>query len=123
MQPLMILRRSKMTAADAKTMVGDRGTDYGALMFEVPARFPAVDRILSASKFFMSGLTSGAVKIITSTSAFEITVSFTCSRIRLHSSKPQRSPLRLRFLNCTLESVSSVNNTVILRNDVLDIMY
>ena len=27
--------------------------------------------------------------------------------------KPQRSPLRLRFLNCTLESVSSVNNTVI----------
>jgi len=27
--------------------------------------------------------------------------------------KPQRSSLRLRFLNCTLESVSSVNNTVI----------
>ena len=27
--------------------------------------------------------------------------------------KPQRSPLRLRFLNCTLESVSCVNNTVI----------
>ena len=28
-------------------------------------------------------------------------------------SKPQRSPLRLRFLNCTLESVSCVDDTVI----------
>ena len=27
--------------------------------------------------------------------------------------KPQRSPLRLRFFNCTLESVSCVNDTVI----------
>jgi hypothetical protein len=27
--------------------------------------------------------------------------------------KPQRSPLRLRFFNCTLESVSCANDTVI----------
>ena len=27
--------------------------------------------------------------------------------------KPQRSPLRLRFLNCTFESVSCVDDTVI----------
>ena len=65
MQPLMILRRpEKMTLPlMLKTMVGDRGTDYGALMFaSTCAVLPLLIAFLSASKFFMSGLTSGAVK-------------------------------------------------------------
>ena len=65
MQPLMILRRpEKMTLPlMLKTMVGDRGTDYGALMFaSTCAVLPLLVAFLSASKFFMSGLTSGAVK-------------------------------------------------------------
>ena len=46
-----------------KTMVGDRGTDYGSLMFaSTCAVLPLLIAFLSASKFFMSGLTSGAVK-------------------------------------------------------------
>ena len=65
MQPLMILRKAdKMTLPlMLKTMVGDRGTDYGALMFaSTCAVLPLLIAFLSASKFFMSGLTSGAVK-------------------------------------------------------------
>ena len=65
MQPLMILRKAdKMTLPlMLKTMVGDRGTDYGSLMFaSTCAVLPLLIAFLSASKFFMSGLTSGAVK-------------------------------------------------------------
>ena len=65
MQPLMILRKAdKMTLPlMLKTMVGDRGTDYGALMFaSTCAVLPLLIAFLSASKFCMSGLTSGAVK-------------------------------------------------------------
>ena len=65
MQPLMILReRAKLTLPlMLKTMVGDRGTDYGALMLaSTCAVLPLLIAFLCASKFFMSGLTAGAVK-------------------------------------------------------------
>ena len=65
MQPLMILREpAKMTLPlMLKTMVGDRGTDYGALMLaSTCAVLPLLIAFLCASKFFMSGLTAGAVK-------------------------------------------------------------
>jgi ABC-type glycerol-3-phosphate transport system permease component len=44
-------------------MVGDRGTDYGALMLaSTCAVLPLLIIFLLASKFFMSGLTAGAIK-------------------------------------------------------------
>ena len=45
---------------------------------------------------------------------FKITVSFTCLRIRLHSLKSLSVARYVYvFLNCTLESVSCVDDTVI----------
>ena len=46
-----------------RSMVSDRGTDYGAMMLEVPRSTSASGSAsLCASKFFMDGLTAGAVK-------------------------------------------------------------
>jgi ABC-type glycerol-3-phosphate transport system permease component len=64
-QPLMILRRIPLQTLPVllKTMVGDRGTDYGALMLaSTCAVLPLLVVFLLSSKFFMSGLTAGAVK-------------------------------------------------------------
>ncbi len=65
MQPLMILRKQEMMTLPLmlKTMVSDRGTDYGAMMLaSTCAVLPLLIAFLCASKFFMSGLTAGAVK-------------------------------------------------------------
>lgn len=65
MQPLMILRKSQLQTLPLmlKTMVSDRGTDYGALMLaSCCAVLPLLIAFLCASKLFMSGLTAGAVK-------------------------------------------------------------
>lgn len=65
MQPLMILRKSSMLTLPLalKTMVSDRGNDYGAIMLaSTCAVLPLLAAFLCASKFFMSGLTAGAVK-------------------------------------------------------------
>lgn len=64
-QPLMILRRVPLQTLPIllKTMVGDRGTDYGALMLAGTCTvLPLLLIFLLASKFFMSGLTAGATK-------------------------------------------------------------
>jgi len=46
-----------------KTMVSDRGTDYGAMMLaSTCAVLPLLIAFLCASKYFMSGLTAGAIK-------------------------------------------------------------
>ncbi|MDR1175489.1 MAG: carbohydrate ABC transporter permease [Treponema sp.] len=63
--PMMILRRKATHTLPImlKTMVGDRGTDYGALMLaSTCAVLPLLIVFLMASKFFMSGLTAGAIK-------------------------------------------------------------
>ena len=65
MQPLMILRKKELQTLPLllKTMMSDRGTDYGALMLaSTCAVLPLLIAFLCASKFFMSGLTAGAVK-------------------------------------------------------------
>ena len=65
MQPLMILRDTQMQTLPLalKSMVSDRGNDYGAIMLASTfAVLPLLIAFLSASKFFMSGLTAGAVK-------------------------------------------------------------
>lgn len=65
MQPLMILRKPELQTLPLllKTMVSDRGTDYGALMLaSTCAVLPLLIAFLCASKFFMSGLTAGAIK-------------------------------------------------------------
>lgn len=65
MQPLMILRKPEMMTLPLmlKTMVSDRGTDYGSMMFaSTCAVLPLLIAFLCASKFFMSGLTAGAMK-------------------------------------------------------------
>lgn len=65
MQPLLILRRASMQTLPLvlKTMLSDRGTDYGAMMLaSTCAVLPLLIVFLCASKFFMSGLTAGAVK-------------------------------------------------------------
>lgn len=65
MQPLMILRKEKYQTLPLmlRTMVSDRGTDYGALMLaSACAVLPLLAAFLCASKFFMSGLTAGAIK-------------------------------------------------------------
>ncbi|MDR3172784.1 MAG: carbohydrate ABC transporter permease [Treponema sp.] len=65
MMPMMILRRVPLQTLPVllRTMVGDRGTDYGALMLaSACVVLPLLAVFLSASKFFMSGLTAGALK-------------------------------------------------------------
>ena len=65
MQPLMILRDTAMQTLPLalKSMVSDRGNDYGAIMLASTfAVLPLLIAFLSASKFFMSGLTAGAIK-------------------------------------------------------------
>lgn len=65
MQPMLILRSEKMQTLPLmlKTMISDRGTDYGALMLaSTCAVLPLLIAFLSASKKFISGLTSGAIK-------------------------------------------------------------
>ncbi len=65
MQPLMILRREELQTLPLllKSMVSDRGTDYGAMMLaSTCAVLPLLIAFLSASKFFISGLTTGGVK-------------------------------------------------------------
>ena len=64
-QPMMILRRRPMMTLPLalRVMVGDRHTDYGALMLaSTIAVLPLLIVFLLASKFFMSGLTAGAIK-------------------------------------------------------------
>lgn len=65
MQPLLILRKSALQTLPLalKSMVSDRGNDYGAIMLaSTCAVLPLLAVFLCASKFFMSGLTAGAVK-------------------------------------------------------------
>jgi ABC-type glycerol-3-phosphate transport system permease component len=65
MMPMMILRRVSLQTLPVllRTMVGDRGTDYGALMLaSACVVLPLLIVFLAASKFFMSGLTAGAIK-------------------------------------------------------------
>lgn len=65
MQPMLILRSEKMQTLPLmlKTMIGDRGTDYGALMLaSTCAVLPLLVAFLCASKKFISGLTAGAIK-------------------------------------------------------------
>lgn len=65
MQALLILRRDRYFTLPLllRSMVSDRTTDYGALMFaSTCAVLPLLIFFLSASKFFMDGLTAGAVK-------------------------------------------------------------
>jgi ABC-type glycerol-3-phosphate transport system permease component len=65
MQPLMILRKTTLQTVPVllRTMVGDRGTNYGALMLaSTCAVLPLLVVFLMASKYFMSGLTAGAIK-------------------------------------------------------------
>ena len=64
-QALLVLKRQKFYTLPLllKTMVGDRGTDYGALMLaSTCAVLPLLIFFLCASKYFMSGLTAGAIK-------------------------------------------------------------
>lgn len=65
MQALIILRKEKLYTLPLllRAMVSDRGTDYGALMLaSTCAVLPLLICFLCASKFFMDGLTAGAVK-------------------------------------------------------------
>lgn len=67
MQPMLILRSTNMQTLPLmlKYMLGDptRGTDMGAMMLASScAVLPLLIVFLCASKLFMSGLTSGAVK-------------------------------------------------------------
>jgi ABC-type glycerol-3-phosphate transport system permease component len=65
MMPMMILRKVPLQTLPVilRTMVGDRGTDYGALMLaSTCVVLPLLIVFLLASKFFMSGLTAGALK-------------------------------------------------------------
>jgi len=67
MQPLLILRSVKLHTLPLmlKYMLGDptRGTDMGAMMLaNALAVLPLLIAFLSASKYFMSGLTAGAIK-------------------------------------------------------------
>ena len=64
-QALIILRKEKMFTLPLllRSMVSDRGTDYGAMMLaSTCAVLPLLICFLCASKFFMDGLTAGAVK-------------------------------------------------------------
>lgn len=65
MQPMMILKNPKLQTLPLmlRTMVSDRGTDYGAMMLaSTCAVLPLLVAFLCASKYFMDGLTAGAVK-------------------------------------------------------------
>jgi len=67
MQPLLILRSTEVQTLPLmlKYMLGDptRGTDMGAMMLASScAVLPLLIVFLCASKFFMSGLTAGAIK-------------------------------------------------------------
>ncbi len=65
MQPMMILKNPKLQTLPLmlRTMVSDRGTDYGAMMLaSTCAVLPLLIVFLCASKYFMDGLTAGAVK-------------------------------------------------------------
>jgi len=67
MQPMLILRDNSLHTLPLmlKYMMGDptRGTDVGALMLaSTMAVLPLLAAFLSASHYFMSGLTAGAVK-------------------------------------------------------------
>jgi ABC-type glycerol-3-phosphate transport system permease component len=64
-QALMILRKEKLYTLPLllRSMVSDRGNDYGAIMLaSTCAVLPLLICFLCASKFFMDGLTAGAVK-------------------------------------------------------------
>ncbi|GHT77627.1 sugar ABC transporter ATP-binding protein [Spirochaetia bacterium] len=63
--PLLILRQKALHTLPVmlRAMVSDRGTDYGAMMLaSTCAVLPLLIVFLLASKFFMSGLTAGAIK-------------------------------------------------------------
>ena len=65
MQALIILRKEKLYTLPLmlRSMVSDRGTDYGAVMLaSTCAVLPLLICFLCASKFFMDVLTAGAVK-------------------------------------------------------------
>lgn len=65
MQSILVLRKEKMYTLPLllRSMVSDRGTDYGAMMLaSTCAVLPLLIFFLCASKFFMDGLTAGAVK-------------------------------------------------------------
>lgn len=65
LQSLLILRKEQYYTLPLllKTMVSDRGTDYGAMMLTSTfAVLPLLICFLAASKYFMDGLTAGAVK-------------------------------------------------------------
>ena len=65
MQSLLILRKEEFFTLPLllKGMVSDRGTDYGAMMLaSTCAVLPLLIWFLFASKYFMDGLTAGAVK-------------------------------------------------------------
>lgn len=65
MQSMLILRKEKLYTLPLllRSMVSDRGTDYGSMMFtSTCAVLPLLIVFLCASKFFMDGLTAGAVK-------------------------------------------------------------
>lgn len=64
-QALLILRKEELYTLSLllKSMVSDRGTDYGALMLaNTCAVLPLLICFLIGSSYFISGLTSGAVK-------------------------------------------------------------
>ncbi len=64
-QSLLILRKQRLFTLPLllRSMVSDRGTDYGAMMLaSTCAVLPLLICFLCASKFFMDGLTAGAVK-------------------------------------------------------------
>ena len=65
MQAMLILRKERLYTLPLllRSMVSDRGTDYGAMMFtSTCAVLPLLIVFLCASKFFMDGLTAGAIK-------------------------------------------------------------
>lgn len=64
-QALLILKKQRFYTLPLllRSMVSDRGTDYGALMLaSTCAVLPLLIIFLCASKYFMSGLTAGAIK-------------------------------------------------------------
>lgn len=65
MQSMIILRKEKLYTLPLllRSMVSDKGNDYGAIMLaNTCAVLPLLICFLCASKFFMDGLTAGAVK-------------------------------------------------------------
>ena len=64
-QSLLILKKARFYTLPLllRSMVSDRGNDYGAIMLaSTCAVLPLLVFFLCASKYFMSGLTAGAVK-------------------------------------------------------------